>query len=188
MSDDRSLAKLKELRRKTAEKMARVEKELAALAKDAEALDRALELLGENSKEFQGHEAQVSEALEFPRVTRDNDSPPWREAVRHISSNGRSEKIRVTQEVRNAVQEFEGEFTQQDVVARIKNKYPFAEVRPPTVSSTLWRMADSGKIEKVREGYGSEPNVYRRIPDHDLIGKGTIDGENPIIEESTVDP
>ena len=62
------------------------------------------------------------------------------------------------------MQEAEGEFNTQDVMRWIKEKYPDAEVRSATVSSTVWRMANEwGTIEKVRDGYGSEPNTYRKV-------------------------
>ena len=145
-----------EARRKAIEERARLDSDIASI-------DRVLELLGVSGNEFQGSETETGETESLP-AARESTSSPLQEVERPVSRNGRSKKLRITREIRNAVQEFEGEFSQRDVVRWIQDRYPSAEIRAATVSSTLWRMANqTGVIEKVREGYGSEPNTYQRV-------------------------
>lgn len=160
---DTSINRLMETRRKAIEKRARAEEERASADSDVSAIDRVLKLLGVSVDELQSGEAEIGEVPKSLPVAREDVSSPSQGVERPVSRNGHP-KIRITQEIRSAVQEFDGEFTQQDVLRRIKDKYPFAEIRPATVSSALWRMANqTGVIEKVREGYGSEPNTYQRV-------------------------
>lgn len=80
------------------------------------------------------------------------------------TANGHPEKISITQEVREVVQELEGRFKSQDVVQRIKAKYPWAEVPPTPVSTALGRMVKRGEsIRVAKEGEGWEPNIYEKV-------------------------
>ncbi len=177
---DASITRLLETRREAIEKRARLDD-------DVSAIDRVLTLLGVNANELQANEAEIGEAPENLPAPRESTSSPLREIKQPSFPKRRSQKIRITQEIRKAVQAFEGEFTQNDVVRRIRDEYPFAEVRPQTVSSTLWRMANrEGTIEKVREGYGSQPNTYRKISDDGPAQEGFPNEDRTSDEEDTV--
>lgn len=133
------------------------------------------------TSETSGDELQMSEIIESSPPTkpkRRSLTPPESEGS---SANGHSEKIAITQEVREAVQELEGEFKTQDVVERIKAKYPWAEIKPTPVSTALGRMVKRKEgIRVVREGEGWEPNIYERyLPDPPAQ-------ENRVAEENAV--
>ncbi len=83
----------------------------------------------------------------------------------HVVSNGGTEKIRITEEVRNALDELDGNFTQQSVTSLVASRNPHAEVKPVAVSSVLARMTKRKTIKVVRKGYGSAPNIYRKSDD-----------------------
>lgn len=173
---DNSVTRLMETRREAIEKRMRLDEDISAI-------DRVLEILGVNIRELQTSEAEIDQTLESLPTPQDSVSSPAHEGNMASSQNGRTEKIRITQEIRNAVQGFEGEFTQQDIVEWIKSKHPFAEVRSPTVSSALWRMANKGTIEKIREGYGSEPNTYRKVSHDSPTQEGFPNGEDTVNEK-----
>lgn len=80
----------------------------------------------------------------------------------HVVSNDGTEKIRITDEVRNALDEHDGNFTQAILTSLIDSRNPHAEVKPAAVSSVLARMTKRKTIKVVRKGYGSAPNVYRK--------------------------
>lgn len=157
-------------RERAERELAKAEKSLADAQKDEAALDRTLELLGV-SKDSRANEVSAGTTLESQGTAKNR--PP------------NSRKVKITEEVRNALQEFEGEFTPHDIAAWIEQRHPLIEVRPATVSSTLWRMADRGKdIEKVREGSGSKPNHYRKIPHHGSMREGFVEEERNLSEET----
>jgi len=102
----------------------------------------------------------------------------------YSSSDRQAEKIRLTQEVRKAVREIEGTFNKQDIIARLTAKYPRADINPTGVTNALARMVKRGEgIELVEEGYGSEPNTYRVLPDHDLGREGPANDGSTWSEE-----
>lgn len=110
-----------------------------------------------------------------------SESPKPSLGIAESSVNGHPQKIAITEEVRKAVQEFDGRFTTQDVVQRIRAKYPQAEVKPTPVSTALGRMVRRKEsIRVVREGEAWEPNIYERFaPDPTLQ-------ENSVAEEHSV--
>lgn len=101
--------------------------------------------------------------------------------------DGQSERINLAQGVREAVHEIEGSFTQQDITRKIKEKHPNAEVRPANVSNTIMRLAKRGYIRRVRKGYGSQPNTYRKTetwPPQMLVETDTQeDVQEDVVEE-----
>jgi hypothetical protein len=76
--------------------------------------------------------------------------------------NGDTEKIRITEEVRSALEDIDGNFTQQSVTALVASRNPHAEVKPSAVASVLGRMTKRKSVKVVRKGYGSAPNVYHK--------------------------
>lgn len=79
-------------------------------------------------------------------------------------TNGRSEKFVLAREVHGAVLEIEAEeFTQRDITDRIAKEYPDQNVHSASVYNALSRMASRGEVEKIRDGGGSEPVVFRRV-------------------------
>ena len=114
------------------------------------------------TSETSGNELQMSEILESSSPTK---TPEGKEA----SANGHPKKLSISQEVREAVQELEGQFKTQDIVQRIKDKYPWAEVTPTPVSTALGRMVKRKEgIRVAKEGEAWEPNIYEKL------------GENPM--------
>lgn len=185
MTDD-AITRLRETRRKSMEERARADSDIAAI-------DRVLSLLGVHNDELQDSGTKTNEISESLSVARESAPSALQSAPSALqriekpaSPNNRAKKLRITQEIRAAVQGFQGEFTQHDVVEWIKDKYPSAQVRSATVSSALWRMAKQGVIERVREGYGSEPNTYRRVSDDSPAQEGFPNQEPVSNEEVTV--
>lgn len=109
---------------------------------------------------------------------------PLEDERAHVVSNGGSEKIRITEEVRNALDELDGNFTQQSITSLVASRNPHAEVKPAAVSSVLARMTKRRTIKVVRKGYGSAPNIYRKSDDW-YIEKQIAEGLPP--EEVEVD-
>lgn len=146
--DDKVIQELNKARREIAAELAAIDATLEILKKRV-AGDGQAPLLSE---------AQSSEAVQPSITPTQEDEGP--------TSNGRPvRKIKLTQEVRKAIQEVEEPFTQQDITRRITEKYPDASVSPPVVSNALARMVKREEgIELIASGYGSEPNVYRRVP------------------------
>jgi hypothetical protein len=118
-----------------------------------------------------GHKERGQEPLTLG-VSENESSPEVAE-----SSNGHSKKISITQEVREAVREYEGEFKTQDIVKIIKAKHPETEISPTPVSTALGRMVrrDEG-IRVVREGEGWEPNIYERVVSNDPVQESSVSG------------
>lgn len=174
----------------------RVEQDYRRAERDRESIQRALFLAGISISELQADPPETEESSSTFSSTQEVEDPSLQAAGAAIlrskseSENGHT-KIRTTQEMRNAIAEFEGEFTQQDVLMRIVEKHPGAKVRAGTISSALWRMASKGEIEKVRDGYGSEPNTYRRCSSTSLQEgfseeESESDGEDTTIERETM--
>lgn len=178
MTED-SINRLLEARRKAMEERARADSDIAAI-------DRVLPLLGVRNDELQDSATETNETSESLSVARESVPPPLQGIEKPSPPSGRSKKIRITQEIRRAIQEFQGEFTQHDVVEWIKDKHPSIQVRSATVSSALWRMAKQGAIEKVQEGYGSDPNTYRRASHDSVVQEGFPDEEHTSDEGSNV--
>lgn len=176
---DASINRLMETRRNAIEQKARLDDDIAAI-------DRVLTLLRVDANEFQSNESEIREAPENLPVPRENTPSSLREITKPTSPKRGTKKLRITQEIRKAAQAFEGEYTQHDVVERIRDEYPSAEVRSQTVSSALWRMAKNGTIVKVRSGYGSEPNTYRTASDAGPVQENFSNGERTSDEEDTV--
>ncbi len=129
-------------------------------SKKIEALDIVWKLLNEDNK-AQGQESSFSEQP-HPQASGTVSLNPVYEGGKSLSTNDRSEKINLAQEVREAVHETEGRFTQQSITQRVRGKYPNADVRAPSVSNTLARLVKRGSVKRVRKGLGSEPNIYRK--------------------------
>ena len=85
--------------------------------------------------------------------------------------DARSQRVRITQEVRNAIEEIEGEFTQQTISELIERKYPGLDVHRGSVSNAISRIMERDeriggrRIVLVEEGFGSTPNVYAKVGD-----------------------
>lgn len=178
MTDD-AITRLRETRRKSMEERARADSDIAAI-------DRVLSLLGVRNDELQDSGTKTNEISESLPIARESVPSALQRIEKPTLPNNRSKKIRITQEIRAAVQEFQGEFTQHDVVEWIKDKHPSAQVRSATVSSALWRMAKQGVIKRVREGYGSEPNTYRRVSHDGPAQEDFPNQDHPSDEEDTV--
>ncbi len=174
----------------------KVEQDYRRAERDRESIQRALSLAGISINELQADSPETEESSYTFSSTQEVEDPSLQAMGATIlrskseSENGHT-KIRTTQEMRNAIAEFEGEFTQQDVLMRIAEKHPGAKVRAGTISSALWRMASKGEIEKVRDGYGSEPNAYRRSSSTSLQEgfseeESESDGEDTTIERETM--
>lgn len=87
-----------------------------------------------------------------------------------VPTNGRPGTLVLAREVRSAVREAEGaEFTQRDIKDRIARDWPNHDVRSGSVHNALSRMANRGEIEKVREGFGNEPDVFREVLHADVV-------------------
>jgi hypothetical protein len=72
---DRSLVRLRELRREVREARVRAELELANLKRDEEALDRALKLLGDSGEDTQETGARVADTLNKPPTWKNGAAP-----------------------------------------------------------------------------------------------------------------
>lgn len=123
-----------------------------------EALDRVYAYLKEDGNK--GPEVAKLPGVESLAVDQ-SSLLPFEGEQAHTMRNG-GEKIRITDEVRSALEEIEGNFTQQSVTALIASKNPHAEVKPAAVANVLARMAKRKSIKVVRKGYGSAPNVYHK--------------------------
>jgi len=127
-----------------------------------------------------GNELQMSGILESPPPTKPEGKSSTSSENEVSSANGRPKKVSITQEVREAAPEFEGQFKSQDVVRRIMSKYPGAEVNPTAVSTALGRMVNRKEsIRVAREGEAWEPNIYERIPHGDSAQENLIAEESP---------
>lgn len=190
LANDPSISRLLEKRREAVAEFTRLGEEAAQIAKQQaheresiEALDKVLRLFGIDTTDLQAD--TDDEIAESP--TRESESSAVRSDFEARYAGGSStKKIRLAPLIRYAIGQFDEDFTQQDIVRWIKSKHPSAEVRPATVSSTLWRLAQKDAIEKVREGYGSEPNTYRKTAQEGTAQEEFPSGENAPDEEPTV--
>lgn len=144
---------------KRAEYLSTRRKILAEAQATLDALDRVYAYLKE-----EGHEP--SDTANLPGVdsldTTQSPLVPLEDERGEPTSNGDSEKIQITQEVRDAVDGFTGSFTQQIITSKIVGKHPYADVKPAAVANVLSRMAKRGTVKVVRKGYGRAPNTYRK--------------------------
>lgn len=86
------------------------------------------------------------------------------------TNGGRPQKrMRVTQEVKQAILEAGTTFDQQDISEIIETKYPGVEVHRGSVSNAISRLLERGenvdgyRLELEERGFGSVPNVYRKV-------------------------
>lgn len=183
MNGEVKITQLEELLRRASERRSRAAKELEAATRDETALRRVLEMVGVKSRDIQENEVESDEPTEVSPAGQYDETSPPRLIVRP-STNGRAKKIRITQAVRNLLPEIEGEFQPPDVTMWLQRKFPHADIRPPSVSAAIWRLADKGEgIRKVREGSGSEPNTYEKIPQDVSTQDALADEENTPEEE-----
>jgi F0F1-type ATP synthase membrane subunit b/b' len=84
-------------------------------------------------------------------------------------TEGRSKRVRITQEVKKAIGQVDGEFSQQDLSEIIESKYPGTEIHRGSVSNAISRIVTRGdiidgyRVELAEEGAGSDPNVYKKV-------------------------
>ncbi len=177
---------IRELRSKRVELQA----ERAAIDAKVAAITTVIDMF-EGKEEIRNQEASIPETSgNKPQISKTPESSsPIKPKGRSLpvseseesAANGQPKKIAITREVREVVQEFEGQFKSQDVVQRIKAKYPWAEVPPTPVSTALGRMVKREEgIRVAKEGEGWEPNIYERV------SRDNSAQENPIAEESSV--
>ncbi|MGF1472139.1 MAG: hypothetical protein ACFB50_10415 [Rubrobacteraceae bacterium] len=140
-----------ELKRKI---RARAEKEL-------EALDIVWTLINKSDEEH--NEERLFSEFRDSHISRSSAVSSSREPSPE-KADGHSRRIRITEEVREALSKIRGEFTKQDVLDLIAEKHPNTEVHGGSVSNALARMVKREEgVEVVEEGYGSAPNIYRKI-------------------------
>lgn len=134
-----------------------MQKQIAA----RDGLHAYLEYLRESSKD---HDQEPS----FPDLRVPDLHPPAHshEDEKPPATNGHPRKIGVMREVREAVKEIEGEFTQREITQRLFEKYPDASINPAVVVNSLAKMVEREEgIVLWERGSGSAPNVFKKVED-----------------------
>ncbi len=185
MSGETHITWLEDMLRKASDRQARAERELEAATEDKAALSRVLEIHRADSEKSERSEADSDDTPKFSTSPQDNETLPTEEVVKS-TANGHSQKVRYTQEVRDYLRQHEGIFQPSEVTTWLEEKYPHTHIRPATVSSIIWRMADRGQgVRKVQGVPGSE-NSYEKIPQYDAAQSGLVEQEHSVTEESYV--
>jgi len=94
----------------------------------------------------------------------------------HQSSGIRGSLLKAIQ---TAVSETNGEFTVRKIEEMIKEKTPEIELKRPSISSSLQRLAEEGEIRVLESGSGKRPTVYAR---KDLAPPSAIATESQVAQ------